>query len=150
MTEAGTESDKLWRDFSIYPFHVAICDNVSDLIKLQEGLKIPPEDIYREITGKATTFEFKNKSSGHLAVIIALGDLSWNPYSVAGVAAHESMHAVQALWHHIGEKTPGAEAEAYLIQSLTDEIMEFIEDNHPYTKPRAKKRSPDPVNLTQE
>jgi len=37
---------------------------------------------------------------------------------VAGMVAHEAMHIVQELWSQIGEKEPGREAEAYLVQQI--------------------------------
>lgn len=38
---------------------------------------------------------------------------------IAGLLAHEAVHVVQELWHNIGERSPGSEAEAYLVQMIT-------------------------------
>ena len=37
---------------------------------------------------------------------------------VAGLIAHEATHVAQELWAHIGERNPGREAEAYLVQMI--------------------------------
>jgi hypothetical protein len=150
MTEAGTGlADKHWKDYGVYPMHFAVVDSLEDFRLVLDSLGVPHEDA--EITkGFATTYEFINDKTNRLAVIVLLSNrLSWNPYSMAGVAAHEALHCVQALWRHIGEKNPGDEAEAYLLQNIVDEIMTVIKDNHPYKKKPARKIKADPVNLTQ-
>lgn len=38
---------------------------------------------------------------------------------VAGLIAHEAIHIAQHLWEAIGEENPGREAEAYLVQQIT-------------------------------
>lgn len=37
---------------------------------------------------------------------------------VAGMIAHEAVHVAQELWARIGEREPGREAEAYLVQMI--------------------------------
>jgi len=138
MTKDGTA----WVNYAVYPMHLAIVDNQDDLNAIWDHLDINEQDRHLP-SGKATTFNYINHKSGHIASVVFLSDkLSWNPYSVAGVAAHEAMHVVQDLWNHIGERKPGAEAEAYLLQSIVDEIMTFIEEKHPHRKRKVKTEQP--------
>lgn len=132
-----------WLKITVYPLHFTIVDNMEDLQKVWDALDIT-EDDRAPPGGKASTYHYVSKSTGYLACVVYLADtLSWNPYTVSGVAAHEAMHVIQNLWDHIGERRPGWEAEAYLMQALVEEIMDFIEERHPYKPPRAKKRKTD-------
>lgn len=47
---------------------------------------------------------------------------------IAGLLAHEATHVAQLLWEYIGEDRPGKEAEAYLVQSVTQFCMQQLLD----------------------
>lgn len=44
-----------------------------------------------------------------------------------GMIAHEVAHLAQNLWREIGEESPGNEAEAYLIQTVTQCCVQALE-----------------------
>lgn len=57
---------------------------------------------------------------GMLTCIITLrGHKAFNVEQVAALIAHEATHVAQQLWESIGEREPGREAEAYLVQMIT-------------------------------
>lgn len=57
---------------------------------------------------------------GDLTVIITMQPVGDRPVEqVAGLIAHEAVHVAQELWDNIGERNPGREAEAYLVQMIT-------------------------------
>lgn len=49
---------------------------------------------------------------------------SWE--EIAGLVAHEATHFAQFLWEQIEEREPGKEAEAYLVQAVTLEILNLL------------------------
>lgn len=68
----------------------------------------------------ATTHMLEHPKFSHMVCIITLADS--HKHSIAQVAAllaHEATHVAQALWRYIGERQPGEEAEAYLVQYVT-------------------------------
>jgi hypothetical protein len=57
---------------------------------------------------------------GDLTVIITMRPCKGKPVEqIAGLLAHEAVHVAQQLWENIGESKPGREAEAYLVQMIT-------------------------------
>lgn len=44
---------------------------------------------------------------------------------VAAMVAHEAVHVAQGIWSSIGERYPGKEAEAYLVQYITQSCLEI-------------------------
>jgi len=63
-----------------------------------------------------------------LAVIVCVrGWTGKDPIEVAGLLVHEAVHVWQEYAARIGERNPGAEQEAYAIQSISQELMaEFV------------------------
>lgn len=78
------------------------------------------------------------EKDGALTCIIAMEKgKGRSPEQIAGLIAHEAMHIVQELWSHIGEKVPGREAEAYLIQHIVQSCLQIACDTG-----RTKKTEP--------
>lgn len=44
---------------------------------------------------------------------------------IASLIAHEAVHIVQEMWSVLGERTPGHEAEAYLVQHITQFCLQL-------------------------
>lgn len=64
------------------------------------------------------------RKDGKLIAVICLS--AWqgrNPVEVAGLLVHEAVHAWQEWCDFYGERAPGAEQEAYAIQSIAQELM---------------------------
>ena len=79
----------------------------------------PAPDFVTTDHANATTHFLERRSC--LTAIIAMpkpkGD-KHSPEQIAGLLAHEATHVAQELWRSIGEKRPGDEAEAYLVQHI--------------------------------
>ncbi len=59
-----------------------------------------------------------------LCCVVALGPWGTrNPIEVAGLLVYEAVHVWQEYAKRIGENNPGAEQEAYAIQSIAQELM---------------------------
>lgn len=80
-------------------------------------------------TNQAAATTHQLTKEGQLTCIITLLD---NPkhdiVQVAGLLAHEAAHVAQALWSNCGETSPGQEAEAYLIQYVTQCCLRRVVD----------------------
>lgn len=74
----------------------------------------------------ATTHLFDNDDALTLAIITLSGIKGRSKEQVAGLIAHEAVHVGQYLWERIGEREPGREAEAYLVQQITQECLQII------------------------
>jgi len=73
----------------------------------------------------ATTHYFENE--GTLTCIITMGSIEGRSNEqVASLIAHEAVHVAQELWRHVGEKTPGHEQEAYLVQQIVQECLQDL------------------------
>lgn len=44
---------------------------------------------------------------------------------LAAVVAHEASHVCDSVFEHIGEGSPGTESRAYLLQWVTEAVLEF-------------------------
>lgn len=73
----------------------------------------------------ATTHMLELK--GYLTCIITLADNSkYDIAQVAALLAHEAVHVAQQLWRNCGETQPGDEAEAYLVQYITQVCLNVV------------------------
>jgi hypothetical protein len=79
---------------------------------------------------QATTHLFSSKD-GELAAVVCLGNYSsLTAVQTAALLVHEAVHVWQAYCDFYGEKQPGAEQEAYAIQSISQSLMTaFIEQS---------------------
>jgi 4-hydroxyphenylpyruvate dioxygenase-like putative hemolysin len=70
------------------------------------------------------------EKDGTTACIIALGDVKGrSPEQIAGLIAHEAVHVAQELWANVGEREPGKEAEAYLVQQIVQECLQIVNES---------------------
>lgn len=75
----------------------------------------------------ATAHMLTNKQ-GDLTCIVCLGTCEGRSgVEIAGLLVHEAVHIWQQYTERIGEAHPGAEQEAYAVQSISQELMwEFV------------------------
>lgn len=107
-----------------WPIYVGFTDSPKAFRKEMKRLKVanPPEFILNSHSNAtAHTLEFE----GSLTTIITMEPAKGKPVEqVAALIAHEAVHVAQQLWEHIGEDRPGREAEAYLVQMVTQCCLE--------------------------
>lgn len=105
------------------PF-LALCLSEAEFAAACDHLKVTDRPKFLSTAqADATAHHFSTPDNG-LAVIVCLGSTDGRaPVEVAGLLVHEAVHAWQAYADHIGERSPGAEQEAYAIQSIAQELM---------------------------
>ena len=75
---------------------------------------------------------------GALTCIITLGSTKDRSIEqIASLIAHEAVHVAQEVWSSVGETKPGREAEAYLVQHVTQHCLQIALDTG-----RTKKEAP--------
>lgn len=98
------------------------------------SLKLNP---YPETAGCVTFFEHRTLKTK--AAITFCDELKDYPADeIAGLVVHECMHVVQCMNEEMEEQKPGHEFEAYLIQSLVQEVLIALEDEGIFTISAAK------------
>jgi len=101
-----------------FPGYVGFTTSAKAFQREVKRLKVPePPKFLASDRANATT-HFLEKD-GATTAIITIGKpkgVSFEQY--AGLIAHEAVHVAQMLWSDIGEKAPGDEAEAYLVQHI--------------------------------
>lgn len=117
--------------FHMGPFHCFVGFTLSPEAYTKElnRLCIKPDehDNFTLDEDGACTHLFTHK--GYLTAIITMGGLSKGRdfAQIAALIAHEACHVVQALWRHSGETRPGDEAEAYLVQYISQRCLYAIQ-----------------------
>ncbi len=87
-------------------------------------LKLAPEGPWIRTPQAHATAHYAVRTDGRQAVVVCLS--AWegrNPIEVAGLLVHEAVHIWQEYAAWVGEIRPGAEQEAYAIQSIAQELM---------------------------
>ena len=66
-------------------------------------------------------------SKGHYLAIITMPKppKAISVEQIAAMLAHEAVHVAQDFWPHIGERSPGKEAEAYLVQHIVQFCLQI-------------------------
>ena len=98
----------------IYPYNLWVCIS-GELTPIKERFL---NDEGKEIEGdiknfRAVTINAITKEDPHDNGVIIV--FKHKKYLTTSVVAHESYHASQSFWEHIGETYPSEEATAYLI-----------------------------------
>lgn len=111
-----------------FPCNIAYCENEKSFRKDWKELTDEPQpEIYCNPNG-ARIWEISKPKDDFVPcylICVEPGNLSWP--EVVAMIAHEAVHVAQFLWEQIGETNPGNEAEAYLVQSITREILKKMD-----------------------
>lgn len=102
----------------VYPLFVGFTMSKKAYLKEMKRLEIVNPSPFLSDNSNATCHHFVGKT-GRVSVIAMKRPTGVNVGQVAGLIAHEAVHVVQRLWDEIGETDPGHEAEAYLVQTIT-------------------------------
>lgn len=107
-----------------WPIYVGFTTSRKAFAREMKRLSCGKVDFLSTTHANATTHTLTK--DGTLTFIIAMekqGERSVE--QVAGLVAHEATHVAQRLWEQIGESRPGDEAEAYLVQMITQSCLEI-------------------------
>lgn len=67
----------------------------------------------------------ENHTTGHAVILVTLHKSSErDAMEVISTIIHESVHVWQFICQMIGEKSPGIETEAYMIQNIAEQLIE--------------------------
>lgn len=109
-------------DMGMLPTYVGFAPDETSWNKEMKRLKMSEE--YPKTDGRCTVFE---NSSGKTIVIITINKRSEvTQAQVAGLVAHEAVHAFDFICKDIGETDPSSEFKAYTIQHITQFVLEKI------------------------
>jgi hypothetical protein len=100
-----------------WPLYFGFTQSKKAFAKEMKRLSIEGVDFLASDHANATVHSFT--SSGCLTCVMTMGKVKdKSPEQVASLIAHEATHVAQELWAQIGERQPGREAEAYLVQMI--------------------------------
>lgn len=107
-------------DSVIYPVKLWITIT-SNLLPIRERFVRYPSGKKFVITGTEGLLAFTDlvasKETKEIGILITIK--SRNNLSI-GLIAHEATHVSDKLWNHIGERNPGNEANAYLVEWIAN------------------------------
>ena len=80
------------------------------------------------ITDTAVGITHGHDTAGVASVVIALDRIK-DDHVLHGVIAHEAHHLVSAMWRWLGEKAPGEEVHAYMLQWAVEQMSTWVADH---------------------
>jgi hypothetical protein len=102
--------------------HLALCLTEQAFAAACAHLKREPGGWIKTPQANATTHLFAR--DGKMTAVVCIdGWQGRDPIEVAGLLVHEAVHVWQEYSDNIGERTPGAEQEAYAVQAIAQELM---------------------------
>lgn len=120
-----------------WPFYCGFTTKPKAFRLEMERLKIKPAPDFTASTHANATTHFLEKDGVLTAVITMQNPKSRSIEQVAGLLAHEATHVVQEVWEQFGERQPGKEAEAYLVQHIVQCCLQVA-----YKTGRVRKSEP--------
>ncbi len=107
-----------------YPMYLGFTSSPKAFAEEMKRLNITDIRFLASDHANATTHFLEQ--DGTLCIIITLQKhKDRTPEQIASLISHEAMHVVQKMWHQYGEKQPGREAEAYLIQYIVQSCLQI-------------------------
>ena len=101
--------------------YLTLCLSQEEFRDAVMHLKAPEIPIW--CPSSAITHIFSHENGGVCCVVCIKGWEGRNPIEVAGLLVHEAVHVWQAYAEDIGERSEGAEQEAYAVQAISQELM---------------------------
>ncbi len=117
--------------------YIGFTQDAKAFAKEQQRLGIPEAE-RSCILHDATTHVYE--CDGVMTIIITLRATEHPIEQVAGLLAHEATHAAQFLWERCGEREPGKEAEAYIVQYITQRCLYCVTDSRRAKRKRKVKK----------
>jgi hypothetical protein len=109
--------------------YLTLCTSESEYLAAMRGLGIKPiDDWIKTEHADATVHHATSKDGQQASVVCIRVSENRTAVEIAGLLVHEAVHIWQRYCECIGEHTPGAEQEAYAIQSISQELMAAYAD----------------------
>lgn len=112
--------------------HLALCTTEAQFNAALDHCEVPkhrrPEFMPPNAEGATVTLE--SATHGLTCLVCIRVDEKRDPVRTVGIMVHEAVHVWQRHKSRIGESAPGAESEAYSIQSIAERLIEA------YPKPK--------------
>lgn len=104
------------------PVKVIFTHSEKKLARIYRKFGITQSDAHN-ITSDARTTHITNGSDGYFIVYMK-PCLDWSAAQDVALLAHEATHVMQYYFEDIGEESPGIEAQAYVVQFVTEYLVE--------------------------
>lgn len=123
------QSSKIkWYPAGHYPLHIGVAFNTKELVEEFQRLKAPEGTVGDLTNTNGRVYTLTNTATGGM-ILVVLIDLEFFKYTLHlgelhGLCTHEAVHVWQFVKDYIGEDKPGAEQEAYFIQSVSQDIFQ--------------------------
>ena len=126
------------RELLTSPYHYALCLSEKEFTAELDRLNVPRDtrgSWIKTPQADATLHFFEQNGDVGLCAIVCLrAKKGVSREQVYAMLVHEAVHLWQAIKDHIGEHTPGIEAEAYAVQRIAQSLM------YSYKEQTTKKR----------
>jgi preprotein translocase subunit Sec63 len=110
-------------DMGPWPVYLGFTKSKKAFAKEMKRLDVSGVEFLATDHSSATTHMLR--AGGVQTYIIAMGSTKGRSIQqIASLIAHEAAHVAQDMWEQLGEKSPGKEAEAYLIQHIVQCILQ--------------------------
>lgn len=118
-----------WHHIKIFDYEYAFCPTKKEWDTYWKKIGSEPQG-YLKSSGRATFFKVEdhhgNITPRALVTIAERKDVE--PIQVATLLAHEAVHIKQDMCEHIGEQNISSEMEAYIVQSVLQDLMYDYKD----------------------
>lgn len=120
-----------------WPFYCGFTTSKKAFAKEMERLGVDPVPPFFGAAHANATVHYLEKDGCPTMIVTMVKPGKRSTEQVAGLLAHEATHVVQELWAQLGEREPGREAEAYLVQMIVQCCLQIV-----YKTGRVRKSEP--------
>lgn len=124
----------MWKRVELFDdYSYGFCPNKKSWDKFWKTVDIGRMNIPRYPSNSGARTSFTNPDefgvNRPVAIITINGDEDKDPVQVAALLVHEAVHVKQAVLRVYGEDNVGDETEAYLIQRISQDLMQMYIDS---------------------
>lgn len=121
-----------WLDHAVvYGVKFTLCTSqdmyAAEFKRITKYGRVPGEQLAQWCGGVvACVHKFDGAAKGDTVAIVCIDPektAGMDGMTIAALLAHEAVHVKQEIMRHIGEREPGDEIEAYVVQNVVDELL---------------------------
>ena len=119
-----------WIHTGPFPYYIGVCCHEPSFRRKMEKLGIEPPEFIAENSNAMTHYGRSEKDSAFAIITIRTPSKAGvSPEQYAALVAHEAVHVVQHMKETLSPNHDfGAEPEAYLVQMIVSEALNFLND----------------------